>query len=192
MTSLILLSSLCFSEHFWIFVLGCTLFPPIYTEIDNWDFESCSRLEYFGVESTAYLPTNSQKNLPIGKVRWTNCAAIKCFFRKWSYKNRTVLGRVVLVNSSVFMRCCSCEITKNILFQLLKNFKVESILSAAIFLLFAYIRKSSKRISTSSSEGAKFLIKELLCTHIASHLLPNSQLVATLETCKLFSHFYSG
>ena len=34
------------SQQFWILVLGCTLFPPIYTEIDNWDFESCSRLDF--------------------------------------------------------------------------------------------------------------------------------------------------
>ena len=35
-----------------------------------------------------------------------------------------------------------------------------------------YIRNLSKRISASSSKGAKFLIKELLSTNIASHLLP--------------------
>ena len=34
------------SQHFSILVLGCTLFPPIYTEIDNWDFECCSRLDF--------------------------------------------------------------------------------------------------------------------------------------------------
>ena len=27
-----------FPQHFWILVLGCTLFTPIYTEIDIWDF----------------------------------------------------------------------------------------------------------------------------------------------------------
>ena len=27
-------------------VLGCTLFSPIYTEIENWDFEYCSRVEF--------------------------------------------------------------------------------------------------------------------------------------------------
>ena len=27
-------------------VLACTLFPPIYTEIENWDFECCSRLDF--------------------------------------------------------------------------------------------------------------------------------------------------
>ena len=26
-----------FLQHFWILVLRCTLFTPIYTEIDNWD-----------------------------------------------------------------------------------------------------------------------------------------------------------
>ena len=35
-----------FSQHFWMLVLGCTLFPPIYREIENWDFECCSRLDF--------------------------------------------------------------------------------------------------------------------------------------------------
>ena len=35
------------SQHFWMLVLGCsTLFPPIYREIENWDFECCSRLVF--------------------------------------------------------------------------------------------------------------------------------------------------
>ena len=42
-----------------------------------------------------------------------------------------------------------------------------------------YIRKSSQRISASSSKGVKFLIMELLCTHIANHPLPNSSWLAT-------------
>ena len=43
-----------------------------------------------------------------------------------------------------------------------------------------YIRKLNKRISASSSKGVKILIKELLCTHLASKLLPSiSELVAT-------------
>ena len=29
-------------------VLGCSiLFPPIYREIENWDFECCSRLDFY-------------------------------------------------------------------------------------------------------------------------------------------------
>ena len=35
------------SQHFWMLVLGCTLFPPIYREIENWDFECCSKLLFF-------------------------------------------------------------------------------------------------------------------------------------------------
>ena len=28
-------------------VLGCTyIFPPIYKEIENWDFECCSKLDF--------------------------------------------------------------------------------------------------------------------------------------------------
>ena len=27
-------------------VLGCALFLPIYTEIESWDFEHCSRLDF--------------------------------------------------------------------------------------------------------------------------------------------------
>ena len=34
------------SQHFWMLVLGCTLFPPIYREIENWDFECFSRLDF--------------------------------------------------------------------------------------------------------------------------------------------------
>ena len=34
------------SQHFWVLVLGCKLFCPIYTEIDYWDFECCSRLDF--------------------------------------------------------------------------------------------------------------------------------------------------
>ena len=32
---------------------------------------------------------------------------------------------VVSVDSSIFVLCCSCEVTQNMVFQLLKNFKVE-------------------------------------------------------------------
>ena len=60
----------------------------------------------------------------------------------------------------------SCEITQNMVFQLLKNFKVEisSELShylddKCIFWLFAiYVRKWSQQISASSSKGVRFLI----------------------------------
>ena len=87
------------------------------------------------------------------------------------------------------MLCCSCKINQNMVFQLLKNFKVEinfqwSNLDKNIFWLFAnrlatYIRKF-QRISASSSKGVKFLIKELLYTHIANHIFPSiSWLVAT-------------
>ena len=34
------------SQHFLMLVLGCTLFPPIYKEIENWDFKCCSRLNF--------------------------------------------------------------------------------------------------------------------------------------------------
>ena len=99
------------------------------------------------------------------------------------------------VNSSVFMLCCSCEITRNMVFQLLKSFNVEinfewSHLDKRIYsgcLHIDYIRKLSQRISASSSKGVKFLIKELLCTHIASHLLPSiSWLVATWKHVNSF------
>ena len=33
-------------QHFSVLVLGYTLFPPIYREIENWDFECCSRLDF--------------------------------------------------------------------------------------------------------------------------------------------------
>ena len=33
-----------FSQYFWMLVLDGTLFPQIYTEIENWDFECCFRL----------------------------------------------------------------------------------------------------------------------------------------------------
>ena len=44
-TALFYVNSLCFPKifEFWCF---CTLFIPIYTEIDNWDFECCSRLDF--------------------------------------------------------------------------------------------------------------------------------------------------
>ena len=35
-------NSLCFPNIFEC----CRLFPPIYTEIENWDFECCSRLDF--------------------------------------------------------------------------------------------------------------------------------------------------
>ena len=44
--ALLYLNYLCFPKHFWTLVLGCTSFPPIYTEIDNCDFECGSRLEF--------------------------------------------------------------------------------------------------------------------------------------------------
>ena len=37
---------LCKFPTFWMLVLACTLFPPIYREIENWDFECCSRLVF--------------------------------------------------------------------------------------------------------------------------------------------------
>ena len=40
-TSLILCKFSLFSQHFWILLLGCTSFFPIYTDIDNWDYECC-------------------------------------------------------------------------------------------------------------------------------------------------------
>ena len=46
MTSLILCKFPLFSQHFWILGFGCTLFPPVYTEIDNWDFECCSKVDF--------------------------------------------------------------------------------------------------------------------------------------------------
>ena len=75
---------------------------------------------------------------------------------------------------------------------LLKNFKVEinfywSNPDKSIFWLFTYIRKMSKRIPASSSKGVKFLIKKLLCTHIAiaTSFLPSAT-CCHLKTCKLF------
>ena len=60
-------------------------------------------------------------------------------------------------------------------FQLLKNFKVEINFGESILMKISsgclkidYIRKLSERISASSSKGVKFLIEELICTHIAS------------------------
>ena len=46
MTSLILCKFSLLSLHFWILVLGCKLFAAIYTEIDNWDLDCCSRLDF--------------------------------------------------------------------------------------------------------------------------------------------------
>ena len=34
------------SQHFLMLVLGCTVFLPIYTEMENWDFQCCSRLDF--------------------------------------------------------------------------------------------------------------------------------------------------
>ena len=35
---------LCKFPTFWMLVLACSLFSPIYREIENWDFKCCSRL----------------------------------------------------------------------------------------------------------------------------------------------------
>ena len=37
---------LCFLKIVWMLVLSCTSFPPIYIEIENWDFECCSRRDF--------------------------------------------------------------------------------------------------------------------------------------------------
>ena len=37
---------LCKFPTFRMLVLACTLFPPIYREIENWYFECCSRLVF--------------------------------------------------------------------------------------------------------------------------------------------------
>ena len=43
--ALFYINSLFFSLHFLMLVLGCTLFPLIYKEMDNWDFECYSSLD---------------------------------------------------------------------------------------------------------------------------------------------------
>ena len=35
-----------FSQYFWMLLLGCTLFPRIYKETENWNFECCFRLHF--------------------------------------------------------------------------------------------------------------------------------------------------
>ena len=53
-----------------------------------------------------------------------------------------------------------------------------------------YIRKLSKRISASSPKVVKILIKEKLCTHADSHLLPINKHVATWKpVCKFYVKF---
>ena len=36
-------------------VLDCTLFPPIYRGIENWGFESCSRLDFSGADQALVI-----------------------------------------------------------------------------------------------------------------------------------------
>ena len=116
------------------------------------------------------LPTNSQKRWDGLLVRWT---AKYVFFISQAMKIAASFSKF----QCHFMLCCAFEITQNMVFQLLINFK--SILSETILMKVSsgclqidYIRKLSKLISASFSKGVKFLIKELLCTHIVSHLLP--------------------
>ena len=97
--ALFYVNSLFFLNIFECKLLGWILFPPIYTEIENWDFECCSRLDFpifpmmkevknwsfldFGVESIAFLSAN--KFIKIS----TNCniELLNMFFHKWSYQN---------------------------------------------------------------------------------------------------------
>ena len=81
MTSLIYINSLCFSNifEFWC----CTLFPQIYTEIENWDFEFCSRLDF--------------PNIPMMKEIKTG-----------DFKIRLCLVRVYLINIYCLLICILC------------------------------------------------------------------------------------
>ena len=79
---------------------------------EAWLVSPASR-EYFTVESQLFcMPTNSQKIYSL--VRWT---AKYVFFIREAIK--------IAVIKIAFVLCCSCEITQNMVFQLLKNFKVE-------------------------------------------------------------------
>ena len=97
--ALFYVNSLLFLNIFECKLLGWILFPPIYTEIENWDFECCSRLDFpifpmmkevknwsfldFGVESMAFLSANKFMK------KSTNCniELLNMFFHKWSYQN---------------------------------------------------------------------------------------------------------
>ena len=85
-------------------------------KIEAWFLSPASR-EYFGVESTAFVSASKFSKRIYPLVRWT---AKYVFFI-----NEAMKIAVTFSNSSVFTLCCCCEITQNIVFQLLKNFKVE-------------------------------------------------------------------
>ena len=88
-------------------------------KIEAW-FVSQARRKYFGVESTAYLRANkfTQKS-----THWQDELTAKYVF----FTSEAIKYLSVLVNSNVLMLCCSscCEITQNMVFQLLKNFELE-------------------------------------------------------------------
>ena len=83
-------------------------------KIKAW-FVSPSSRECFDVESTAFLPTNKfTKNIYTGKM---NCSTF--------FSISEAIKMLVSENSSVFLQCCSCKITQNMVVQLLQNFKLE-------------------------------------------------------------------
>ena len=81
-------------------------------KIEAWFVSPASR-EYFGVESTNFLSANKfTKNFPTGKMN---------FF----FIGEAIKIAVSFSKFQCFVLCYACEITQNMVFQLLKNFKVE-------------------------------------------------------------------
>ena len=78
--------------------------------MESWFVSPASR-EYFGVESTTFLSVNkfTKKTYPL--------------LQRLTVKYVFFIGEAI--PGSVFVLCCSCEITQNMVFQLLKNSKVE-------------------------------------------------------------------
>ena len=78
-------------------------------------FVSPAGRKYFAVESTTFLYAKKfTKNLPTGKV---NC--LICFFIGEAIKIAVSFSKFQCISGA------TCEITQNMVFQLLKNFKVE-------------------------------------------------------------------
>ena len=83
-------------------------------------------------------------------VRWT---AEYVFLYRWSYKNSCWFQWIW---GSVFVLCYSCEITQNMVFQLLKNSKVEinfgwSHPDKSIFWLFASTLENWVRVTYAAT-----------------------------------------
>ena len=76
------------SQHFSMLVLGCTLFTPIDREIENWDFECCSRLDFPTFHMMREVKNWSFLDCALLGKRELSCLSVYAVYAFISYASR--------------------------------------------------------------------------------------------------------